>query len=278
MLCSFYFKERRGRVNGVVASGSGVGLILFPLLMTYLLDQVGFVATFYILAGVALQGIICGALIVPPETALWIKNGTKTNIYKRALPKATGDGSTKIKLEIVVGDTTQSSAHQNYDSPSSEPYSISVRLSQIKQNYKTSELIHKLKDALKSLIDTNLLRDKSYILYSISSCLWFVSFVTPLVFIPDRAISFGISKDNGAMLISWLGIANMLGRIGFGFIIDLPIIRKHRLYLYCFSFIVCGVATLVNFGTELHHQIIYSIIYGTFLGEKTAKLVSHGPR
>lgn len=279
VLCSSFFKERRGRVNGIVASGSGFGLVIFPPLMTYLLDSLGFIGTFYMLAGVALQGLICGSLIIPPEKALRMKEGVqkKEEYTVKVVEKAAIDTKceSEIKVDVVIDKALISTQNINYIKCQDRPFLILLPLTlvqvlhHVRKSVKASTLnfIGKLKCLVKSSVDMKLLRNPSYVLYSVSSSLWFVSFVTPLVFLPDRAISFGMSRDMGALLISWLGVANMLGRIMFGFVIDLPIVREHRLYLYSFSFIACGVATIINFGTSLQHQIIYSVIYGTFLGK-----------
>ena len=54
-------------MNGIVSCGTGVGLMVFPLFLSYVLELMGLIGTFYILAGVALQLMICGAAIIPAE-------------------------------------------------------------------------------------------------------------------------------------------------------------------------------------------------------------------
>lgn len=230
---------------------------MFPLLITFLLDNIGFVRTFFVLAGVALLGVICGALIISPAKALEMKR-RRMRVNDREcdgaqVPSNSAEQMTTNEQEqksLLESETTNEVTEDNKDG-------------------RVKALLERLIAAVKLSIDIELLRNPSFVMYSISSCLYFLSFVTPLVFLTDRAISFGITAVESASLISMLGGANMAGRLIFGFINDRPIFRKHtdnRLYLFAFSFVVCGLITAFNFGEEYLHQIIYAVTYGACLG------------
>ena len=64
-LVPFYFKTKRTLAQSVTLSGFGIGTFLGPMLLTFLIDHYGFTGSYIILAGIALQGMVCGALYFP---------------------------------------------------------------------------------------------------------------------------------------------------------------------------------------------------------------------
>ncbi|XP_066268283.1 monocarboxylate transporter 13-like [Branchiostoma lanceolatum] len=60
-----YFKKRRALANGLGLSGSGVGTFAFPPVFQLLIDHYGWRGSLFIVAGVALQGCMFGALLRP---------------------------------------------------------------------------------------------------------------------------------------------------------------------------------------------------------------------
>ena len=64
-----YYKEKRQLANGLVLSGSVVGVIAFPPFVELLLKEFGLQGVFLILGGVSLNTVIIGALIPPLDTS-----------------------------------------------------------------------------------------------------------------------------------------------------------------------------------------------------------------
>ncbi|XP_078665638.1 monocarboxylate transporter 13-like [Branchiostoma floridae x Branchiostoma belcheri] len=60
-----YFKKRRALANGLGLSGSGVGTFAFPPVFQLLIDHYAWRGSLFVVAGVALQGCIFGALLRP---------------------------------------------------------------------------------------------------------------------------------------------------------------------------------------------------------------------
>ena len=73
ILGSYYFEKRRGIVNGLITRGTGLGLFIFSPLTALLIEKFALSGTFYILAGIALQGVVCGVTIISPHRALRLK-------------------------------------------------------------------------------------------------------------------------------------------------------------------------------------------------------------
>lgn len=63
----YYFERKRAFATGIAVCGSGIGTFVFPPLCTYLLNIYGWKNTMYILAGIVLNGVVCGSLMRPLE-------------------------------------------------------------------------------------------------------------------------------------------------------------------------------------------------------------------
>ena len=67
VIVGFYFERRRALATGIAVCGSGVGTFIFAPFSRLLLDYFGWRGGNQILAGVILNGIVCGAVFRPLE-------------------------------------------------------------------------------------------------------------------------------------------------------------------------------------------------------------------
>ncbi|XP_058140681.1 monocarboxylate transporter 6 [Dasypus novemcinctus] len=66
----YYFTRWRALANALASMGVSVGIMLWPLLSHYLLEELGWRGTFLIFGGVFLHCCVCGALLRPMATAV----------------------------------------------------------------------------------------------------------------------------------------------------------------------------------------------------------------
>ena len=72
-LCAYvmighYFEEKRALATGIASCGSGVGTFIFAPLSVALLDSFGWKGSMWIIAGIVLNGVVCGATFRPMVT------------------------------------------------------------------------------------------------------------------------------------------------------------------------------------------------------------------
>ena len=67
IICGFYFEKRRAFATGVAVCGSGIGMFIFAPLCEMLLNVYGWKGATWIIAGIALNGMVAGALFRPLE-------------------------------------------------------------------------------------------------------------------------------------------------------------------------------------------------------------------
>lgn len=65
---SEYFKKKNGTAVGIGTSGVGIGMFVVPLLLEASFDFYGFSGAFYVIAALALELFVCGALLRPAVT------------------------------------------------------------------------------------------------------------------------------------------------------------------------------------------------------------------
>lgn len=121
-------------------------------------------------------------------------------------------------------------------------------------------------NSFKTLIDFSLLKDWAFVLFLVSNIFTNLGFNAPFLFIPDRALDYGIKGNRAAFLVSIVGIANTIGRILFGYLADLKWIKPYRLHLYSVGLVIAGLATAFSFEESYVGQAIYSVFFGVFIG------------
>ncbi|XP_013399563.1 uncharacterized protein LOC106165759 isoform X2 [Lingula anatina] len=65
VIVGFYFEKKRALATGIAVSGSGVGIIVFPMLSSKLVKEYHWRGGLVLVAGIVLQIVICAALFRP---------------------------------------------------------------------------------------------------------------------------------------------------------------------------------------------------------------------
>jgi cyanate permease len=94
---------------------------------------------------------------------------------------------------------------------------------------------------MRKMLDTNLLKNKVYLLYCIHSMILYMWYDIPYMYTPDMAIDMGIAKEHASFLISIIGIVSTVGQIMIGYIGDLP--QVNALYFYNILTSCAGIST-----------------------------------
>ncbi|XP_078695381.1 monocarboxylate transporter 13-like isoform X2 [Branchiostoma floridae x Branchiostoma belcheri] len=79
-----YFKKRRALANGIGVTGTGLGTFILPPFFQYITDEYGWRGALLITAGVALQGLVIGALLRP----IYLKDDLKNRVTKSTRDKS----------------------------------------------------------------------------------------------------------------------------------------------------------------------------------------------
>lgn len=117
-------------------------------------------------------------------------------------------------------------------------------------------------------VHRDLFKDKVFILLLFTNVCWTVQSV-PLTYLPDLAVSKGLSTSQAALLISIVGITNIFGRIISGLVTDLLKIKSSVTYT-----ITLFTASLVNFTVPWCDDFVKLAVCGALFGLCMATAVS----
>jgi len=373
----FYFEKKRAIATGLAVCGSGVGTFIFAPLCNLLVEEYTWKGATLILAGLVLNGLVCGALFRPLPGEVKSKKKTKTkaekitkvesrrlldaerkddgnngvapssirvsvsqyenNLSSVAIPPLNGNsGSGKLSRRLASADhvPTHKSSEPHvmyYELSDAEKREVQEQCQQETRERTTSvglkpsdatnpmnrkdvfysgsllnipmyrsnpDLYHKSITSIhkvgldsskepspdpenrqgccseentqmcKQMLDFSLLKDPIFVLFAISNFLTSIGFNAPFIYIPDRAEKeLGLTRKEGAMLLSVVGISNTVGRVLFGFTSDHPIVRRRRLFVYNGALTVCGAATMLSvYATTYYTMMAYAAVFGVTIG------------
>lgn len=112
---------------------------------------------------------------------------------------------------------------------------------------------------LVTMCDVELLKKKSFIIYSLSGAFSYMGFNIPYVYLQDRNLTAGVDAVHCTYFVSVIGFANAFGRL----IWSMIAIKVRPLYLYIIGCCLSGISTAAS-GLSYHviYQYAYSFIFG----------------
>ncbi|XP_060586697.1 monocarboxylate transporter 5-like [Ruditapes philippinarum] len=229
LIIAFWFEHKRAFATGLTLTGAGVGVFIFTPLYRHLLDIHDWKNATVILAALFLNCAAAGALFRPLTHAKpkGMKRGPiqrgaimKALIAEKERQRTISNGSldnciiTKDNRLIKIDKIDLRNKSNSYNN--SQCYTIL---------YTSHKLFIKLFNNGKIFKSGTIPLYRSDRIHSIiynKMCCFFPACVIPLVHLPKKAVSLGISQEKSSFLISILWVANMIGRFAFGWVADRP--------------------------------------------------------
>ncbi|XP_023285039.1 monocarboxylate transporter 7-like isoform X1 [Seriola lalandi dorsalis] len=117
------------------------------------------------------------------------------------------------------------------------------------------------------LLDFSILRECSFILYSLFGLFATLGFFAPQLYIIELSVSRGVERDSATYMLSTMAVAEILGRFSIGWILTRKQFRKKKL-LVLLACVIIMTADLVGFTlvTEFYGLAVCCALYGFFMG------------
>lgn len=115
------------------------------------------------------------------------------------------------------------------------------------------------------LLDFSILREKSFICYSLFGLFATLGFFAPSLYIIPLGISLGIPAERAAYLLSTMAIAEVFGRIGAGLVLNREPLRKIYIELICVILLTVSLFAF-TFATEFWGLMCCSVFFGCMVG------------
>jgi MFS family permease len=275
-MSGLYYDKHRSLATGVATAGSGLGGIVFPNFVQYLIDEYGWRGSFLILAGINLNTFVFSALI--RESPLQREQKAKEKHIKMEEIRRKSSHQCKIEGEKLIPEDDNSDSSPSPSKPNVEGIN-GTQEKQWTNDTKMSEseddnLLHTNEShnetAHSNSIRTVLLilwRNVPFCIYILNNVLWNFGTVIPLLLGPEYFTTINFSQTESATLISMFSGGSFFGCVLGGVFGNIPNIN--RLYLFIFVNLAVGVVGLF-IPLEITHTMvglgITGVLWGTMFG------------
>uniref|UniRef100_A0A672J310 Solute carrier family 16 member 6a n=1 Tax=Salarias fasciatus TaxID=181472 RepID=A0A672J310_SALFA len=305
-ILSQYFSSRRSLVTAVASTGESLSMFALAPAFSALRDHIGWRRTMATMGGLQSVIIVCGALLRPivikPPTAREAEvdrlsaneqeasgtqkegegagtEGHATNqgsveanaTYSLENEQTTGSVSTGDSGIQSLKDTDCSSQEEN--APLHKDGTLKAAERQRSEPDKPScgaaeEPADETPPVKKAkLLDFSILRECTFILYSLFGLFATLGFFAPQLYIIVLSVSRGVEHERAAYMLSIMAVAEILGRFSIGWVMTRKPLRRRKLLVMLACVLVMAV-DLVGFTlvTEFYGLAVCSSVYGFFMG------------
>ncbi|XP_054454900.1 monocarboxylate transporter 6 [Anoplopoma fimbria] len=218
-----YFVRRRAFANAMSSTGTALGLCTLPFLGNYLHTELGWRGSFLVLGAVLLNCCVCGAVMRPLRA-----------------PEPRGQPL------------------MNHGPPPPEEEVARKQKGRMRQMW--SCLAASLS---KHMAFDQLCHNPRYCVYTIGITWMMLGFVVPLIYLVPYATANNITQSRAALLLSILGLVNIVVRPPFGIIFSMPWFKGRHIYVFAWALLVNGLSnSICCLGPSFSVLLAYVIIYG----------------
>ncbi|KAI0237018.1 Monocarboxylate transporter 12 [Lamellibrachia satsuma] len=239
-----YFSRRRAMATGLAVAGSGVGTLFFGFVTPELLRVLHWRWTLVVEGGILLIGAVVGLLFRP-------------------LPELTTEHTIEEEQPIMYSDKTDSiDLCGSLQKPSTEPTPSSSASNDSNAGSMSCQKLCPTSE----VFDPEIAKNPIFIVFCGSLILFCFGYHVPYTYTPERAVKvLGQSEQNASMLVSFMGIANVVSRLLFGWLADRN--ESFRFFLGATVLTLGGVVSaLMPLFSSYSLMIVYSALFGMFTG------------
>ncbi|GBP56160.1 Monocarboxylate transporter 14 [Eumeta japonica] len=129
--------------------------------------------------------------------------------------------------------------------------------SMITLNEKEEKWYDDIFSCLSGLCDATLFLDWHFLLLCSGTVLLFIWFIVPYFYLAEHMIHRNYSEDDGAVVLSLIGITNTIGMVGLGWIGDRPWVNIGGLYAACL--LLCGACVAAMPPAAINYWVLAAV-------------------
>ncbi|AWP18109.1 putative monocarboxylate transporter 6 [Scophthalmus maximus] len=219
-----YFVRRRAFANAMSSTGTALGLCTLPVLGNYLHTELGWRGSFLVLGGLLLNCCVCGAVMRPLQP-----------------PKHRGQPL------------------MNHGPPPPEEESARKK----KKGWVKTIWRYLVASLSKHMAFDQFCNNPRYCCYSIGITWMMLGFVVPLIYLVPYATANNMEQGRAALLLSILGVVNIVVRPPFGIIVNMPWFKGRHIYVFAAALLVNGLSnSICCIGPSFPVLLAYVVVYG----------------
>ncbi|XP_052061352.1 monocarboxylate transporter 12-like [Mytilus californianus] len=301
-----YFDKKRPIATGIAVCGSGIGTFIFSPFLEFLSEIYDWRNVLIIMAGIILNGAVCGMLIRPlqliqkevecssehiyDEVVEVIGDNERITLGEESLPflqvaqhqskkeqKTPKNGRITKSLDdmtqydnntIIAGDKIGEGS-VTYNKPfrslpnimHSNRSILSTFLQQKTFSSKCYFLTSCITEVFTEVFDFSLLSNASFVLICIGNIFGAAAYYIPFMYLVDRALLLGIPSTEAAILLSVIGVMNIIGRILSGVLANMK--KVNALVLNNIALFIAAVALFLQpLCTKYSLLVVFGVVFG----------------
>lgn len=276
-MSGLYYDKHRSLATGVATAGSGLGGIVFPNLVQYLIDEYGWRGSFLVVAGINLNAFVFSALL--RDSPLQKKQKAKEKLAIELKEIKRNESSSQFEKENLIKDVNASelvldilvakekSPEKNRTNGKTEANGVKISAVE-RQSLLTSESPEEDENSNSILsVMLALLKNVPFCIFVVNNVLWNFGTVIPLILGPEYFTTIGFSQKESATLISLFSGGSFVGCVLGGVFGNIP--KINRIYLFIVVNLGVGIVGLF-IPLEIAHSMVglavVGIIWGTMFG------------
>ncbi|XP_076615605.1 monocarboxylate transporter 6 [Chaetodon auriga] len=218
-----YFVRRRAFANAMSSTGTALGLCTLPVLGNYLHSELGWRGSFLVLGAILFNCCVCGAVMRPLQPPR--RRGQPLMNHGPPLPEREDARKDKGWVRTMWSFL-----------------GASVR---------------------KHMAFDQLYNNSRYCVYAIGITWMMLGFVVPLVYLVPYATANNMEQGRAALLLSILGIVNIVVRPPIGIIFNMPWFKGRHVYVFASALLVNGLSnSICCIGPSFTVLMFYVAVYG----------------
>ncbi len=148
-----------------------------------------------------------------------------------------------------------------------EQTSVENSMTEIRKSETEEKRVMKDEEKKSKLLDFSILRERSFILYSLFGLFATLGFFAPQLYIIELSVSRGVERERATYMLSTMAVAEIFGRFTIGWILTRQQFRKKKL-LVLLACVITMTVDLVGFTlvTEFYGLAVCCALYGFFMG------------
>uniref|UniRef100_H2Z7W9 Major facilitator superfamily (MFS) profile domain-containing protein n=1 Tax=Ciona savignyi TaxID=51511 RepID=H2Z7W9_CIOSA len=261
-----YFRVRRSLANGLSRSGGAATFFLAPLLQ-FLVTNYGWQGCLLIVAGLELHLIACALLFRPLRLKEELEFKAETTLKKHRdsvmqLSTINGEGLQEgfkpgFVARRALSDRQKVKILQQQIEKRVQEYGVTESL--IVENFPQIEPVYQPKQ--KSTLDFALLKNPKWAVITLNLVLTQFGYSITLVHTVARAKLLGIGEYESAVLLSFIGLSEVVAQLSSGAFADKQYIK--RIHLHKIYIAVMAIATFTSLlCNSFVTMSIYCVIFG----------------
>ncbi|XP_061080363.1 solute carrier family 16 member 6b isoform X1 [Conger conger] len=258
-ILSQYFNKRRSLVTATASTGECISIFALAPALTAMKERIGWRMCLVVVGVLQSSIILCGVLLRPI-----VIRTTEEERREEGAANAPLKGPDAQNEETRTSLTSSDSGVQSLGASRTD-LAGGRKAGGAEEKAVTPDPAGGPGPARARLLDLSVLRDWSFLCYALFGLFATLGFFAPQLYVIELSVSRGVARETAAYMLSAMAVAEIVGRLSIGVVMNRRPVRKIYILLACVA-LLCGVLLLFTAVTGFWGLAVCCVLYGFLLG------------